>query len=43
MRTFAHLEGYGESMIDGITAKQFHESEGVEDWRVVGGHAPDGI
>src|SRR3989337_2665595 len=22
-------------MIDGITAKQFHESEGVEDWRVV--------
>jgi len=26
----------GESMIDGITAKQFHESDGVEDWRVVG-------
>ncbi|HLA47248.1 MAG TPA: 4a-hydroxytetrahydrobiopterin dehydratase, partial [Thermoplasmata archaeon] len=23
-------------MIDGITAKQFHESEGVEDWPVVG-------
>jgi len=23
-------------MIDGITAKQFHESDGVEDWRVVG-------
>ena len=23
-------------MIDGITPKQFHESEGVEDWRVLG-------
>ena len=23
-------------MIDGITMKQFHQSEGVEDWRVVG-------
>ena len=23
-------------MIDGITPKQFHESDGVEDWRVVG-------
>src|SRR5687767_11388131 len=26
----------GESMIDGITAKQFHEADGVEDWRVLG-------
>jgi len=25
-----------EGMTDQITAKQFHESEGVEDWRVVG-------
>ena len=24
-------------MIDGISPKQFHESEGVEDWRVLGG------
>jgi hypothetical protein len=27
-------------MIDGISPKQFHESEGVEDWRVLGDGAP---
>src|SRR5207249_4330003 len=27
---------YGEGMSEGITARRFHESEGVEDWRVVG-------
>ena len=27
---------YGESMRDRITTRQFHESQGVEDWRVVG-------
>ena len=36
MRTFAHRKGYGESMSDRITTRQFHESQGVEDWRVVG-------
>ena len=36
MRPFAHPTGYVESMSDWITARRFHESEGVEDWRVVG-------
>src|SRR5436853_7796638 len=36
MRPFAHPTGYVESMSDRITARRFHESEGVEDWRVVG-------
>src|SRR5207247_4786393 len=27
---------YGEGMSEGITARRFHESAGVEDWRVVG-------
>ncbi len=36
MRTFAHPKGYGKSMSDWITARRFHESDGVEDWRVVG-------
>src|SRR5256885_2893137 len=35
-RPFAHPTGYVESMTDWITARRFHESEGVEDWRVVG-------
>src|SRR5207247_11306658 len=30
---------YGEGMSEGITARRFHESAGVEDWRVVGGGA----
>ena len=29
-------EGFGESMSDWITARRFHESKGVGDWRVVG-------
>src|SRR5438552_10601125 len=29
-------EGFGESMSDWITARRFHESKGVDDWRVVG-------
>src|SRR5438128_5420192 len=36
MRPFAHPTGYVEIMSDRITARRFHESEGVEDWRVVG-------
>src|SRR6266480_772828 len=36
MRPFAHPTGHVESMSDWITARRFHESEGVEDWRVVG-------
>src|SRR5436853_6589899 len=36
MRPFAHPTGYVESMSDWITARRFHESEGVEDWRGVG-------
>jgi 4a-hydroxytetrahydrobiopterin dehydratase len=36
MRTFAHPEGCGESMKDWITMRRFHDSAGVEDWRVVG-------
>src|SRR5256886_17684307 len=36
MRPFAPSTGYAESMSDWITARRFHESEGVEDWRVVG-------
>src|SRR5205807_1383782 len=36
MRPFAHPTGYVESMSDRITARRFHESKGVEDWRVVG-------
>ena len=36
MRTFAHARGYGKSMSDWITMRTFHESDGVEDWRVVG-------
>src|SRR5437879_11273446 len=36
MRPFAHPTGHVESMSDRITARRFHESEGVEDWRVVG-------
>src|SRR2546428_7204689 len=38
-RPFAHSTGYGESMSDWITMRRFHESQGVEDWRVVGGGA----
>jgi len=29
-------KGHGESMSDWVTMRQFHESKGVEDWRVVG-------
>src|SRR5437016_9896044 len=36
MRPFAHPTGYVESVSDRMTARRFHESEGVEDWRVVG-------
>src|SRR3989442_13108381 len=36
MRPFAPSTGYAESMSDWITARRFHESDGVEDWRVVG-------
>ncbi len=36
MRTFAHPKGYGENLSERITTRRFHESEGVEDWRVVG-------
>src|SRR3989442_2568899 len=36
MRTFAHSTGEGKSMSDQITMRKFRESEGVEDWRVVG-------
>src|SRR5438046_5547867 len=36
MRPFANPTGYVESMSDRITARRFHESEGVEEWRVVG-------
>src|SRR2546428_3401957 len=35
-RPFAHSRGYGETMSDWITMRRFHESKGVEDWRVVG-------
>src|SRR3989442_10568962 len=35
-RPFAHSRGYGESMSDWITMRRFHESKGVDDWRVVG-------
>ena len=30
------FKGCGESMSDRITMRQFHESDGVADWRVVG-------
>ncbi len=33
---FAHPQCCVETMSDQITARQFHESDGVEDWRVVG-------
>src|SRR5437867_6327080 len=33
---FAHPTGQSDSMSDRITMRQFHESDGVEDWRVVG-------
>src|SRR5206468_833051 len=33
---FAHPTGQNDSMSDRITMRQFHESDGVEDWRVVG-------
>src|SRR5438876_9093682 len=33
---FAHPTGQSDSMSDRITMRQFHESEGVEDWRVLG-------
>src|SRR2546428_13600795 len=36
MRTFAHSTGEGKSMSAQITMRKFRESEGVEDWRVVG-------
>src|SRR2546427_5067862 len=36
MRTFAHSTGEGKTVSDQITMRQFHESKGVEDWRVVG-------
>jgi len=36
LRLFAHSTGYGENMSDWITMRRFHESKGVEDWRVVG-------
>src|SRR2546422_5441121 len=36
MQTFAHSTGEGKSMSDQITMRKFRESEGVEDWRVVG-------
>src|SRR2546430_5584995 len=36
MCPFARPTGYVESMSDWITARRFHESEGVGDWRVVG-------
>jgi len=36
MRTFAHSTGEGKTMSDQITMRKFRESEGVEDWRVVG-------
>src|SRR5256885_16347721 len=36
MRPFARPTGHVESMSDWVTARRFHESEGVEDWRVVG-------
>src|SRR3989442_5281453 len=36
MRPFAHSTGYGESMSERITTRRFHESDDVEDWRVVG-------
>src|SRR6266545_2000450 len=32
----SRIQGLGESMSDRITMRRFHESEGVEDWRVVG-------
>src|SRR5207247_5994634 len=33
---FAYSKGEGESTSDWITMRRFHESDGVEDWRVVG-------
>src|SRR5438552_6772067 len=33
---FAHPTGQSDSMSDRITMRRFHESDGVEDWRVVG-------
>src|SRR2546430_12865431 len=36
MCPFARPTGHVESMSDWVTARRFHESEGVEDWRVVG-------
>src|SRR5947209_3333338 len=45
-RPFAPSRGFGESMSDWITMRRFHESKGVEDWRVVGegacAHFPTG-
>src|SRR5256712_3777397 len=36
LRPFAQSKGYGESMSDWVTMRRFHESKGVEDWRVGG-------
>src|SRR2546428_3908524 len=36
MRTFAHSTGEGKTVSDQITMRKFRESDGVEDWRVVG-------
>ena len=36
MGMLAFRKGFDESMSDPVTARRFHESEGVEDWRVVG-------
>src|SRR5436309_15745998 len=36
LRTFALSTGEGKTMGDQITMRKFRESEGVEDWRVVG-------
>jgi len=36
MRTFALSTGEGKTMSDQITMRKFRESDGVEDWRVVG-------
>src|SRR3989454_5977271 len=35
-RPFAHSRGCGETMSDWITMRRFHESDGVEGWRVGG-------
>src|SRR2546425_3108296 len=36
MRTFAHSTGEGKTVSDQISMRKFRESDGVEDWRVVG-------